>query len=97
LLRFFIEEKMKYQTLRIIALCLWILSWVIIAVGVGVSIVIAVGAATAIAKIGFLLVGLVGTAISGMMFMAVSKLISLFVEIKEDVSRILDKIDKNDN
>ena len=88
---------MKYQTLRIIALCLWILSWVIIAVGVGVSIVIAVGAATAIAKIGFLLVGLVGTAITGMMFMAVSKLISLFIEMKEDISRILDKIDKNEN
>jgi hypothetical protein len=88
---------MKYQTLRIIALSLWILSWIIIAVGVGVSIVVAVGAATAIAKIGFLLVGLVGTAISGMLFMAVSRMISLFIEIKQDVSRILDKMEKNDN
>jgi len=88
---------MKYQTLRIIALCLWILSWVIIAIGVAVSIIIAVGAATAIAKIGFLLAGLVGTAVSGMLFMAVSKMITLFIEMKEDISRILDKSEKSDN
>ncbi|MDD5288706.1 MAG: hypothetical protein PHY28_06320 [Dehalococcoidales bacterium] len=88
---------MKYQTLRIIALSLWILSWVIIAAGVAVSIIVAVGAATAVAKIGFLLVGFVGTALSGMLFMAVSKMISLFIEIKEDISRILDKTEKNDN
>ena len=88
---------MKYQTLRIIALCLWILSWVIIAVGIAVSIIIAVGAATAIAKVGFLLAGFVGTAVSGMLFMAVSKMISLFIEIKEDISRILDKVEKNSN
>ncbi|MDD3677917.1 MAG: hypothetical protein PHD14_01640 [Dehalococcoidales bacterium] len=88
---------MKYQTLRIIALCLWILSWVIIAVGVAVSIIIAVGAATAIAKIGFLLAGLVGTAVTGMLFMAVSKMITLFIEMKEDISRIRDKSEKSDN
>ena len=91
------KKKMKYQTLRIIALCLWILSWVIIAIGVAVSIIIAVGAATAIAKIGFLLAGLVGTAVSGMLFMAVSKMITLFIEMKEDISRILDKSEKSDN
>jgi uncharacterized membrane protein len=88
---------MKYQTLRIIALCLWILSWVIIAVGVAVSIIIAVGAATAMAKIGFLLAGLVGTAVTGMLFMAVSKMITLFIEMKEDISRIRDKSEKSDN
>jgi|GEM_PF-946590 len=88
---------MKYQTLRIIALCLWILSWVVIAVGVAVSIIVAVGAATAIAKIGFLLAGLVGTAISGLMFMAISKTLSLFIDIKEDISRILEKMGKIDN
>ncbi len=88
--------KMKYQTLRIIASCLWILSWVVIAVGVVVSIIIGVGAATAVAKIGFLLGGFVGTAVFGMIFMAASKLISLFIDIEDDLNRIADNREKKE-
>ncbi|MFA5629755.1 MAG: hypothetical protein WC958_05895 [Dehalococcoidales bacterium] len=86
---------MKYQTLRIIAQSLWILAWAIVVIGVAVSIAIAVGAATAVAKIGFLLLGLIGTAVTGMIFMAISKVLSLFVDIKEDIARILEKIEKD--
>jgi uncharacterized membrane protein len=85
---------MKYRALRIIASCLWILSWVVVVVGVVVSIIIGIGAATAIAKVGFLLGGFVGTAVFGMMFMAASKMISLFIDIESDLSRIADSREK---
>jgi hypothetical protein len=86
---------MKYQTLRIIASCLWILSWVIIAAGVVISVIIGIGASTAAAKIGFLLGGFVCTSLFGLLFMAASKLILLFIDIEEDLNHIIDKTDKD--
>ena len=94
---FLFKNKMKHQTLRIVAFCLGILAWVVIVVGVVVSIIIGIGAATAVAKVGFLLAGLIGTAIIGLLFIGASKMIVLFIQMEEDLSRIADKMDKKDS
>ena len=81
---------MKHQALRIAASCLNILTWVVLAVGVIVSIIIGIGASTLVAKIGFLLGGLVCTAIMGLTLFVSAKLIYLLIEIEEDLSQIAD-------
>jgi hypothetical protein len=81
---------MKHQTLRIAASCLGILTWVVLAVGVIVSIIIGIGAATLVARVSFLLGGFVCTAITGLMLLVSSKLIYLLIEIEEDLSEIAD-------
>ncbi|MFC2026712.1 hypothetical protein ACFLUX_01910 [Chloroflexota bacterium] len=81
---------MKHQTLRMAASCLGILTWVVVAVGVIVSLIIGIGAATAVAKVSFLLGGFVLTAILGLMLLVTSKLIYLLIEIEEDLSKIAD-------
>jgi hypothetical protein len=79
---------MKYQTLRIVASCLGILAWVVIVVGVIVSIIIGMGAATAIAKIGFLIGGFVGTGLFGLLLLASSKMVYLLIDIEDDLSKL---------
>ncbi|MFC1874622.1 hypothetical protein ACFLY3_00475 [Chloroflexota bacterium] len=81
---------MRHQTLRMAASCLGILTWVVVAVGVIVSLIIGIGAATAVAKVSFLLGGFVLTAILGLMLLVTSKLIYLLIEIEEDLSKIAD-------
>jgi len=81
---------MKHQTLRMAASCLGILTWVVMAVGVIVSLIIGIGAASVVAKVSFLLGGFVLTAILGLMLLVTSKLIYLLIEIEEDLSRIAD-------
>jgi hypothetical protein len=81
---------MKHQTLRIVAYCLGVLAWLVILVGVIASIIIGIASATVIAKVGFLLGGLVLTAITVLILLAASKLIYLFIEIEEDLSEIKD-------
>ncbi len=81
---------MKHQTLRMAASCLGILTWVVVAVGVIVSLIIGIGAATVVAKVSFLLGGFVLTAILGLMLLVTSKLIYLLIEIEEDLSEIAD-------
>jgi hypothetical protein len=83
---------MKYQTLRIAASCLGILAWVVITVGVIVSIVVGIGAATVLAKVSFLLGGFVLTAICALMLVVASRLIYLFIDIEEDLSEIADSV-----
>ena len=85
---------MKYQVLRMIASCLWILSWVVIVVGVVISIIIGIGAATTIAKVGFLLGGFLITALIGLSLMSKSKRILLSINTEEDLRRIADSLDK---
>ena len=72
------------------ASCLGILTWVVVAVGVIVSLIIGIGAATVVAKVSFLLGGFVLTAILGLMLLVTSKLIYLLIEIEEDLSEIAD-------
>ena len=72
------------------ASCLGILTWVVMAVGVIVSLIIGIGAASVVAKVSFLLGGFVLTAILGLMLLVTSKLIYLLIEIEEDLSRIAD-------
>ena len=83
---------MRHQTLRIAAYCLGVLAWVVVIVGIAVSILIGIGAATLIARVGFLLGGFVVTAISALVLLAASKLIYLFVEIEEDLSEITETV-----
>jgi len=78
----------KYQTLRIAASCLSVLTWVVVAFGVVASIIIGIGAANIIAKVGFLLGGFALTAICALMLLAASKFIYLFIDIEEDLSEI---------
>ena len=72
------------------ASCLGILTWVVMAVGVIVSLIIGIGAASVVAKVSFLLGGFVLTAILGLMLLVTSKLIYLLIEIEEDLSEIAD-------
>ena len=83
---------MKHQTLRIAASCLGILAWVVVAVGVIVSIIIGIGAATVLAKVSFLLGGFVLTAICTLMLIVASRLIYLLIDIEEDLSQIADSV-----
>ena len=79
---------MKYQTLRITASCLRILTWVVVAIGVISSILLGIRAATLQASISFLLGGFVFTAICALILLTSSKLIYLFIDIEEDLSEI---------
>ncbi len=87
---------MKNQTLRIVAYCLGVLAWLVLLVGVIISIIIGIGSAVLIAKVGFTLGGLVLTAISMLILLAASKLIYLFIEIEEDLSEIKDIVKKKE-
>jgi len=80
---------MKHQTLRIIASLLTVIAWVIGAVGVVVSILVGIGAATVLAKIGFVLGGFIISAFSVIMMLTLSKLIYLFIDIEEDLAKIV--------
>ena len=79
---------MKHQTLRIASLLLSVLAWVIGAAGVVISIFVGIGAATVAATIGFVLGGFIISAFSVIMLLAVSRLISLFIDIEEDLAQI---------
>ena len=90
------DKEMKHQTLRIVAYCLGVLAWLVVLVGVIASIIIGIASATVIAKVGFLLGGLVLTAITVLILLAASKLIYLFIEIEEDLSEIKDIVKKKE-
>lgn len=82
--------EMKHQALRIISYCFGILAWLVLLVGIIVSIIIGIGSATLIAKVGFTLGGLVLTAISMLVLLAASKLIYLLIDVEEDLNEIKD-------
>jgi|TARA_B100002003_G_scaffold217298_1_gene217410 hypothetical protein len=63
-----------------------------VAIGVVASVMVGIGAVTAVAKIAFLLGGLVFTAIGALMLLMTSRLIYLLVDMEEDLSRIADII-----
>ena len=79
---------MKHQALHIIAYCLGVLAWLLIIVGIVFTIIISIAAATVIARIAFVLGGLVMTAISAAILLAASKLIYLLIDIGDDLREI---------
>ena len=79
---------MKYQTLRIIASCLKVLTWVVVAVGVISSIILGIRATALIPAITFLLGGFVLTAVYALILLAISKLIYLFIDMEQDLTEI---------
>ena len=81
---------MKYQKLRIVAFCISVLAWVVVAAGVAASISIGIGAVTIVAKIAFLLGGLVLTAIYALVLLVASRLIYLLIDIEEDLRELAD-------
>ncbi len=64
------------------------LAWVVAAIGVIASIIIGIAAATILAKIGFLLGGLLLTGIYVLILLMASRLLCLFIDIEENLSKI---------
>ena len=81
-------KDMKNQTLRIVAYCLGALTWLVLAIGIAVTVIIGMAAATTAARIGFVLGGLVLTAIFAVSLLACSRLVYLLIAIEEDLSEI---------
>ena len=79
---------MKHQTLRIVAYCLGALTWLVLLVGTAATIIIGMAAATVIARVTFVLGGLVMTAIFAVSLLASSKLIYMFIDMGEELSEI---------
>ena len=79
---------MKHQTLRVVASWFGKLAWVVAAIGVIASIIIGIAAATILAKIGFLLGGLLLTGIYVLILLAASRLLYLFIDIEESLNKI---------
>ena len=80
---------MKRQTLRIIAYCLGVLAWVLVIIGIGFTIIIGIAATTVIARVAFVLGGLVMTAFIAASLLAASRLIYLLIDIEEDLREIV--------
>ncbi len=85
---------MKYHTLILIASCIKVLAWVVVAIGVLSSIRLGIIATTPLASISFLLGGFLVTAITTLMLLAISRFIHLFVDIQKDLSDIAELIKK---
>ena len=85
---------MKYQSLILIASCVRVLAWVVVAIGVIISTWLGYIATTIPTAIGFWLVGFVVTAIFTLMLLAISRFIYLFVDIQKDLSEIAGAIKK---
>jgi len=79
---------MKYQSLILIASCVKVLAWVVVAIGVLSSIRLGIIATTLPTSISFLLGGFLVTSICTLMLLATSKVIHLFVDIQKDLSEI---------
>jgi hypothetical protein len=80
---------MKRQTLRIIAYCLGVLAWLLIIIGIGFTVIIGMAAATVIARVAFVLGGLVMTAFIAASLLAASRLIYLLIDIEGDLRKIV--------
>ena len=79
---------MKYRTLHWVAAILGVMVWVVLGAGVVTSVLIGVAAATVMAKVGILLGGLSFTAVSALMLLASSRILTLFIDIEQDLSDI---------
>ena len=82
------DKNMKHQTLRIVAYSLGALTWLVLIIGIIATIIIGMAAATVAARVGFVLGGLVLTAIFAASLMAGSRLLYLLIEIGEDLGEM---------
>ena len=89
------DKGIKHQTLRIIAYSLGILAWLMLIIGIVFAIIIGMAAATVIARVAFVLGGLVMTAIFTVSLLASSKLIYMFIDMGEELSEIKGIIKEN--
>jgi len=89
------DKGTKYQTLRIIAYSLGILAWLMLVIGIGFTIIIGMAAATVIARVAFVLGGLVVTSIFAVSLLASSKLIYMFIDMGEELNEIKGIIKEN--
>jgi len=80
--------SVKYQTLSIIASCLKVLTWVVVVLGVIMSIRLSIISATLTAAITFLIIGFVATTVIALILLALSKLIYLFMDVEEELREI---------
>ena len=80
---------MKHQTLNIIAASFKILAWTVVVIGVFSSILLGIRAATLSASIYFLLGGFLVTAIITLLLLANSKIIHLFIDIEENLNKLV--------
>ena len=80
---------MKYQTLNIIATSLRILAWIVVAIGIFSSILLGIRASTISASIYFLIGGFLITTILTLLLLANSKIIQLFIDIEENLSKLV--------
>ena len=83
---------MRHQTLRFTATFLYILTWVVLAIGLAVSIILGIASLTLISKVIFFTGGLVTTGVFVLVLFAVSRLINLFIEIEEDLRQMTDSL-----
>jgi len=79
---------MKHRTLRLVAYSLTVLAWIFLGCGVIASIIIAIKAATPMTQIVFLIGGFLITALNGVLLLAGSKLIYLFLSIDEHLEHL---------
>ena len=85
---------MRHQTLRFTASFLFVLTWVILAIGVAISVILGIASSTLISRVLFLVGGLVTTGVFVLGMFAVSRLINLFIEIEEDLRQLRDSFKK---
>ena len=89
------DKGIKHQTLRIIAYSLGILAWLMLVIGIGFAIIIGMAAATVVARVAFVLGGMVMTAIFTVSLLASSKLIYMFIDMGEELNGIKSIIKAN--
>ncbi len=80
--------------MRFTANFLYILTWVILVIGVAVSVLLGIFGSTLVSRVILLLGGLVATGVSTLMLFAISRLINLFIDIEEDLKRLNDNLKK---
>ena len=85
---------MKHRTLRIASVVLAVLAWVSGAAIALVGILIGIQAVAVIAAIDIILGGFIIGAFFAIMLLAVSRLILLLIDIKEDLAKLAGRTDK---
>ena len=86
---------MKYRTLRWVAAVLGVMVWVVLGVGIVTSVLVGIAAATVMARVGILLGGLAFTAVFALMLLAVSRILTLFIDIEQDLSDIKKSLEEH--
>ena len=81
---------MKHRTLHLAANLLAVLAAVYLVAGVVVSVIVGLGAVSIAAKIGFVVGGFILSAISAIMLLTVSRLITLFISVDDHLAQLVE-------